>query len=314
MLYRIDFKAMGTSMTAMLESPHPQASQALECLPAQFEEWEKILSRFRPGSELNQLNHAAGLPFKVSPTLWDVCASAHEMEHLSTGLVRATLRLALEQAGYDRNFEDIPPTQHTAYFPGWNSAHSLDEAYFNEEEQSICLPAGVQLDFGGVAKGWAAMQALKLLASHGAAMVSAGGDMAFTAGEQNDYDWPISVNDPFHPGSSLATLRLRGGGLATSGRDRRRWVQNRQWKHHIIDPRTCLPAITDVFTITAIAPDAILAEMAAKTGLILGSQHGMDWFNHHEGYHALMVLESGEVRFSKNMPEYFWSENEYRFE
>ena len=309
MMHRVDFKAMGTSMTAMLNSPDPQIYNLLAHLPARFEEWEQCLSRFRAKSELNRLNHAAGLPLRVSQALWDVCMAAHEMEHLSAGLVRATLRGALEQAGYDHSFEQITPLPSLAPPAHWNSAHSLDEVYFNEEEHSLCLPAGLELDFGGVAKGWCATQTLQTLAKFGPALVSAGGDMAIGAGE-----WPVTVNDPFHPGEIIATLRLQHCGLATSGTERRRWRQGHTWHHHIIDPRTGRPAQSDVLTATAIAPNALLAEMAAKIGLILGSTAGLQWFNAHPGFHTLMVLESGEVLFSADMPQFFWSENEYQFE
>ncbi len=95
-------------------------------------------------------------------------------------------------------------------------------------------------------------------------------------------------------------------GVATSGTDYRRWKQGGRWSHHLIDPRTGLPAQTDVVTATVVAPNALLAEMAAKTVLILGSGPGLDWLENQPGFAALVVLETGEILFSHHLEAYFW--------
>ena len=307
MIYRVDFKAMGCRMLAMVESPSPEAADELAQVPNWFEEWEESLSRFRPTSELNRLNASAGWPVPVSQTLWDVFQAALEAEADSQGLVRATVLKALLQAGYDRSFDELSQQQQLfAASTLWQAVPSLYEVQANPEERSLCLPADVGLDFGGVAKGWAACQAAQRLSGFGPALVSAGGDIAISGPLLDGSLWPVTVDDPFQPGESITTLQLNNSGVATSGTDYRRWKQGGRWNHHIIDPRSGQPAATDLVTATIIAPSAAQAEMASKTVLILGSQQGMKWIEARPDFSALLVLETGEVINSINFEPFFW--------
>ena len=164
----------------------------------------------------------------------------------------------------------------------------------------------MRLDFGGVAKGWAAEQAAQRLAEFGPALVSAGGDIAISAGLSDTGLWPVTIDDPFNPGQIIATLGLGACGIASSGTDYRRWKQGGRWNHHIIDPRSGQPAQTDLIATSVIAPTTTQAEMAAKTTLILGSQDGLKWIETRPELSALLVLETGDVISSSNLEPLFW--------
>ncbi len=299
MLYRIDFRAMGCGMIAMLDGASDEASDLLAQVPTWFEEWEDIFSRFRPGSELNQLNLSAGVPFQVSEALWDVFQVALDAEIDSSGLVRATVLSALTSAGYDRSFESMP--SEVVFRSPWDMPASMLEIDHDFINRTICLPAGVNLDFGGIAKGWAAEKAAQRLAVLGPALVSAGGDISITDVMISGKLWPVSVDAPFTQDGSITTLILAGCGVATSGTDYRRWKIGGSWGHHIIDPRTGFSAATDVVIVTVVAPDAVQAEMAAKSALILGSRKGLKWIESHPEFSALFVLETGQIIPSKKM-------------
>jgi thiamine biosynthesis lipoprotein len=306
MIYRIDFRAMGCRMLAMLESSLPEAADLLAQVPNWFEEWEQSLSRFREESELNHLNRSAGWPVQVSQTLWDVFEAALEAERTSNGLVTAGVLEALVKAGYDRSFELLPREIELAPVSIWNKVSSLQEVSTQPTSRTICLPADMRLDFGGVAKGWAAEQAAQRLAEFGPALVSAGGDIAISAGLSDTGLWPVTIDDPFNPGQIIATLGLGACGIASSGTDYRRWKQGGRWNHHIIDPRSGQPAQTDLIATSVIAPTTTQAEMAAKTALILGSQDGLKWIETRPELSALLVLETGDVISSSNLEPLFW--------
>ncbi len=311
MNHKLEFKAMGARrMVAILDSPAPNAPQVLEQVPAWFEEWEQSLSRFRADSELSGLNRSAGWPVQVSQTLWDVFMAAVEAEGASGGLVRASVLDALLAAGYDRSFDLLPRERLAAPLSGWGPVSSLAEISIDEATRTICLPADMQLDFGGVAKGWAAHQASKRLAGCGPALVSAGGDIAISAEQSNGQPWPIAVDNPFKPGEYIETLMLGACGVATSGTDYRRWKLGGRLSHPIIDPRTGHPAQTDVIAATVVAPTVMTAEMAAKTALILGSERGLEWIEARPDLATLLALETGDLLYSSRMEQFLWSPNE----
>ncbi len=303
---RLEFHAMGSHMLAILDNPSPVAEGILQDVPEWFEQWEQILSRFRLDSELSRLNRSANQPVAVSGTLWEVFHAARQTEQDTDGLVRPTVLDALIQAGYDQSFELLPQLgQPTAL--GLLELPTMTTAIVRDESaRTLCLPEGVHLDFGGVAKGWAADKAAVRLKHYGSALVDAGGDIAVSGPRLENQPWPIGVRDPFQPESYFETLFVRRGGVATSGIDFRRWQQGGQWNHHIIDPRSGLPADTDLLTVTVVAQDAIRAEAAAKTILILGSSAGMDWLETNPSLAGILVRQSGESIYSSRINTYLW--------
>ena len=228
---------------------------------------------------------------------------------IPAGLVRPTVLDALLQAGYDQSFDRLSPFRQSATIGLLELPTLTTTITWDEATRTLCLPEGVHLDFGGVAKGWAAEKAAEHLKPYGPAMVDAGGDIAVSAPRLGGQPWPIGVRDPFQPENHFETLLIKSGGVATSGIDYHRWQQGGQWNHHIIDPRTGLPADTDLLTVTVVAPDAIRAEAAAKAVLILGSAAGMDWLESDPALAGILVLQSGETHYSDRIRNYLWREN-----
>lgn len=302
-MLEISFRAMGCWMKAMVDSDSPHAAAALRAVPRWFASWERRLSRFREDSELNRLNHRPGRWIRVSLPLWEVLQLALWAARWSDGRVIPTILPALEMAGYDRSFEKVPMGR---YRSGSEDRPLGLDAWrlirLNPETRSVFLPDGARLDLGGIAKGWAADQAVRHLKAYGPALVDAGGDIAVSGPMANGEPWPIGVADPrprgrasFGQPALLGILRISSGGVATSGRDVRRWRHGGEERHHLIDPRTGRPAQTDVLTATVVAPTVVEAEVAAKVVFLLGSREGLAWLETHPELAGLVVREDGMV-------------------
>ena len=100
--------------------------------------------------------------------------------------------------------------------------------------------------------------------AEGDCYIDAGGDLALRG------PWLVGVE---HNGVVVTSLEVEDGGVATSGVDRRRWAGG----HHIIDPGTCLPVVSDVVAATVVANDAMTAETVARTIVLLGMWQGLGW-------------------------------------
>ena len=198
---------------------------ALEAAEGEFHRLEALLSRFRDDSELSRLNRAGSLT--AGPDLCRVVELALAARERTGGRFDPTVHDALVAAGYDRTFEDIAPDSHVRC-----QAPDVSLGDARVVDGRIELDAGVRLDLGGIGKGYAAERAAEILATAGPCLVNAGGDIAVRGGS-----WPIGVETATEP----LTLELSGGGLATSGRDRRRWRRDGRELHHLIDPRTGAP-------------------------------------------------------------------------
>jgi thiamine biosynthesis lipoprotein len=303
---QIEFHAMGSRMLAVVDSNSVPAARLLEQIPGWFEEWENILSRFRSESELSRLNRSTGMPVAVSQTLWEVFHASRAAETWTDGLVRPTVLDALLQAGYDRSFDFIPTSVARASAAVLDLPDLSTAVGWDESTRSLFLPESVHLDFGGVAKGWSAQQAMIRLAEAGPALVDAGGDIAISGLRSDGDGWPVGILDPFHPDKHFMTLRLGVCGVATSGIDYHRWQQDGQLRHHIIDPRTGMSAETDVLAATVIAADAVRAEAEAKAVVIAGSRSGMERIESDPALASVLVLQNGEILYSHNMESFLW--------
>ena len=161
-------------------------------------------------------------------------------------------------------------------------------------------PAGLRFDLGGVGKGWIADRALRLLAEWPGVVVDADGDLAVRASAGGI--WEIGVDDPRSPDTSLAVLRLPAAGslpsrwgVATSGTTIHRWNVAGRDHHHIIDPRTGRPAVTDVIQATVVAGSALRAEALAKAAVISGSVAGLALLERARVVGAVVLTERGET-------------------
>jgi thiamine biosynthesis lipoprotein len=272
-----------------------------------FEEWEQCFSRFRLTSELSEVNQHSGQFCQVSSDFWDVLELAQNVEKMTGGLVTPRILNALEEAGYTTSFENMAENIDT-YLSHTYAGSGSGEIEIDENTHVIRVPYGVRLDFGGIVKGWAAQQTMIRLRDAAPVLIDAGGDIAISGTMSNGVPWAVGVADPFHPDQSLGLMMLADCGIATSGRDYRRWMKANQWQHHIIDPRTEKPAETDVMTATVIAKDVIQAEAWAKSAVIFGSVSAKESLARIEPLAYLLVLEDGSKIETPEFSQYRWNE------
>lgn len=305
-LYHHEFRAMACGMGFWVAGCDAAGARAaFERAEAAVHEAEQVLSRFLPTSELSQLNAAAGRPVGVSPLLWDTLTAGLAAARRTGGLFDPTILPALNAAGYDRPFAEIETRGAVAYRlelrpPDWGSVH------MDRVRQTVLLPAGVAIDLGGIAKGWLADRVADDLAAIGPCLVDIGGDIAVRGTPAGQPGWAVGVADPRYPERDLVVLALRDCGIATSGRDYRVWTADGEDRHHIIDPRTGRPAVTDVLSSTVVAGNALDAEVAAKVTLIRGSQDGLDWLEG-QGAEGLLVRDDGTVGVTEGFSNLQWN-------
>lgn len=284
---RSQFKAMGTTISLLV--PEEDLQRGEEMVRTLFADFEQTLSRFLPASELSQLNQRAGIPFLASELLFTVVWRALTAAKATDGLYDPTVLNRLVQLGYDRTFEELPAelpaADHPACLSGkWGDIH-LDKAL-----RLVLLPAGIGLDVGGIAKGMAVDAALERLRQEGIepALVNAGGDLAVGGAPPVEGQWPIEVQGTHR----CWVIPLLSGALATSGVSRRHWKQGSQRRHHLLDPRTGLPADNGLWSVTVVAARCEQAEVAAKVAFLLGREQGSQFLCRH-GLAGLLIQEDG---------------------
>ena len=238
-----------------------------------IEEGERRFSRFQYASELSQLNRSAGQWFNASIEMMDVLQKALKFLDVTNGLFDPSVLPDLIRVGYDRSMDEIRAQDGVVPFVVSDRKPKADfrEMELDLNSSRVRLPKSMQLDFGGIAKGWIVDQAVILLSRYSeACAVNAGGDMRFIGHSPVGLGWPVELEDPRDPSQSIARLTVTNGAVATSSLTKRTWKQGEVNRHHLIDPRTGEPAQSDWLCATVIADDAVTAEVFAKALLIGG--------------------------------------------
>jgi thiamine biosynthesis lipoprotein len=237
----------------------------------------------------------------VSEVLLENIHQAKHMARLTDGLFNPLVLPALVANGYDRSFEHIGSSSITPSQPAadWRAIE------LNLTTKQVRLPSGSALDLGGIAKGWSAQQIAIELAAYGPCLVNIGGDITLYGAPEGLPGWQIYIADP-DSDLDLAAVWLRDTVIVTSGIDYRRWTTaDGQTRHHIINPLTGEPAVTDVLTVTIIHPHAPTAEAYAKAVLLKGSSEGLDWLNSRWHAAGLVVRQDGAVLATTHFTSYF---------
>jgi len=256
-------------------------------------EVDAACSRFRPDAEIHWVARNAGEWVTVSPLLAELVRTALDAARRTDGDVDPTVGDAMNQAGYDGDIRVITTRGPKAVgtrvvarrVAGWQSVRF--------DGHHVQVPEGVSLDLGATAKAWAADRAAALA---GAALgvgvlVSLGGDMA-TNGLAPQRPWAILVSDG--PGQPEAHVTLpAGAALATSSTISRTWRRGGQSMHHVLDPRTSLPAPTLWRTVSVAAPTCVEAN-ALSTASIVRGHRAVPWLTA-QAVTARLVTSAGDV-------------------
>jgi thiamine biosynthesis lipoprotein len=280
---RVDhrFASMGGTARVTLESDtHREAvlERHAAAIRTVIADVEAALSRFRPDSDLSALNGDPRPAVPASALLRRLAAAVRAAGARSGGLVDATLLGALERQGYTVSRSGVAPADlddALAAAPPRRAARPHPaRAYVRVDVDAhgrVVRPPGLRIDSGGVGKGLAADLAATAVPAGIRYAISCGGDLAF-GGDSILSPWEIAV-DSARTGAPVHRLRVRAGGVATSGIASRLWPRpDGGYAHHLIDPSTGEPAWTGLVAVTAVAATAFDAEVLAKTALLSGAE------------------------------------------
>lgn len=261
MQHNDSFRAMNTGVDLLVESAGMPPIDLFVSVKMLFEAQEQRFSRFRPSSLLARLNSGE----EVADAWFAAgCRLALEAYDFTGGLYNPMVLPALREAGYDRSFESIEAGGAPRPQPVPDPRECLQF-----DGDSVRLSHG-QLDLGGVIKGWTVDLAVELFPGRFEGIfVNAGGDLRGEGAETGYDGWLVTVERP--GGGKPCWEGLIRGAMATSTTRKRRWATAAGGEaHHLIDPRSGLPAASPYTQVTAWAPRTWVAECWAKAVLIGG--------------------------------------------
>lgn len=293
--YEFLLPRMGTVVRMVLYTTDlARAQKAATAAFDRLEELEERFSDYRDESELNRLTReAAGRPQAVSPELFEVLEQAQRFSQLSGGAFDITIGPLVRLWREARRAKRLPDAAQLAQATaavGWRNLE------LDAQNRTVTLKrADMKLDLGGIAKGYAADQALAAVREHGIrrALIAAGGDIRVSGSPPGRSGWRIDIENPEPKGKKpLCNVQLRDAAISTSGDTQQFLEAGSERYSHIVSPVSGW-GLRDAASTTVIARDGITADALATALSVMPVEQGIKLVESVKGASAFLVRRNG---------------------
>jgi thiamine biosynthesis lipoprotein len=275
----------GVNIQVVTDEPRDAVERNVQRALAWFASVERICTRFDRTSEVMRLLDRVGQPVQVSTLLFEVVAFALDLAEQTDGAFDPTVGASLEQLGFNTNYR----TGEAIHTPV-DADVTFRDVKLDRLARTVELRRPLILDLNAVAKGLAIDLAARELEVYADVCVEAGGDL-FVRGHNPAGDaWRIGIQHPRIDGLLAHTLPVTDAAVCTSG-DYERRAGATMSEGHILDARTRRP-VTDLASVTVIAPTAMAADGLSTAAMVLGRERGME-FLRAQGVGRLMIAPDG---------------------
>ncbi len=262
------FSAMASPCEVLVDTDdRGEAARALAAARSEAARIERKYSRYRADNLVHRLNHAAGRPVAVdaeTARLLDYAAACHEMSEGSFDITSGALRRVWKFDGSDR----VPTAEAVGdvlRLVGWERVTWADSV--------LQMPAGMEIDLGGIGKEYAVDRAAARVAARtdAAFLVNFGGDLFARGPRRGNRSWGVGVDDPAQTGEATRLqIELTRGGLATSGDARRYLLWQGRRLGHILNPKTGWPVEGAPHSVTVLGPTCLEAGTLSTLAFLHG--------------------------------------------
>jgi thiamine biosynthesis lipoprotein len=282
--FHVGFHAMATPCEVILESGDGRlAEQVAAAAVGEARRIEQKFSRYRADSVVGRIHASHGHVLVVDEETARLLDFAEECFTLSGGLFDITSGVLRRAWRFDGSGNLPAPEKVRALLPlvGWKKLRWANPA--------LTLPAGMEIDLGGLAKEYAVDRALQVVCAltDQPVLVNFGGDLAVSRPRRGGKPWKVAIESVERQGEAAGLIDLRQGALATSGDARRFLLKDGVRYGHILDPRTGWPVKDAPRSVTVAAPSCIEAGMTATLAMLQGK--GAETFLKEEGMRAWTI-------------------------
>lgn len=232
---------------------------------------EQMMSTWNPESEITELNSSPGAPVRLSGELIELIDISKQFSALTSGAFDITARPLSRLWGFQDGAGSIPSDR--------SIKRTLDRIGYEKikiEGSSVTLPQGVNLDLGGIAKGYGVDICVQILREEGvsSALIDLGGNIFAIGSPPGKKGWIVGIRNPVRTDSIIGYAILRDEAVASSGNYENFVERDGKKFGHIIDPRTGRPVSGSTRGVTVIAPTATSADALSTSLFVLGPEEG----------------------------------------
>jgi len=262
---------------------------------AECSRYEKLLSKTIQGSDVSRINNAAGQTVTVDPETWEILRRAKDISALTGGAFSITIAPVTALWTFTGVETNVIPTDDKRL----SMLHLVDDQKIVlGENNTVTLPAGMQIDLGGIAKGYIADKVAELIREKAyAGIISLGGNV-YTVGRKPDGSrFSVGITNPEETYTYKGIIYTEGCTVVTSGTYERGFNFGGVRFHHILDPKTGWPAQSDLVSATFVMDSSMTADALATACIVIGSEKALE-LAASQGLDAMFIKKDGSVLFT----------------
>lgn len=300
-----EFFAMDTIMRVTAYGDEGEAAAA--AARAEVERLEALLSRTRSDSQLFRLNSHAGdgTPVPVEGDLISLLTFAQTLSADVGGALDITIAPVMDAWGFTGETQQVPPRDELEALLPLVDCQAIE---LDTDAGTALLPeAGMAVDLGALAKGFAAGRAEHVIRAAGisSALLDLGRNVTAIGLKPDGAPWRVAVQDPLDTNRYLGVLSLTDQTSSTSGGYERYFEADGVRYHHIIDPATGYPAQSGLCSVTVVSPDGLLADALSTALFILGPEKALDYWREGSGFELILCGENHVVTVTEGLEDTF---------
>ncbi len=289
---------MGTTVEFSIASAGKNISQlknACDIAESRIASLDAMLSIFNKSSVVSKINSDTGKSvIGVPQELFYMVKKAKEYFVLTQGTFDITVEPLTKAWGFgpeNTTLPDILVINEALRHVG------LDKIELDDKNKALIFKdPGVRMDFGGLAKGYAVDEAVKILRKHGIknGLVNIGGDLYCMGVKPDGEDWSIGIRNPDNKDEILAILEISDKAVATSGTYENFYIHDEERYMHIIDPRTGYTVTNNIASATIIADNCATADALGTAVFVLGETQALELIEKLSDIECLLVVDRGD--------------------
>lgn len=309
--YTSDVFAMDTYMT--LTAYGENAQEAVEAGIAEIQRLDDLLSTGKATSEVAQINANGG--GVLSEDTDYLVKRALDIYQSTNGAFDISIYPVMQLWGFTTGNFAVPSESDLAAKLALVDAGKI---ILSEEngQTSISLPEGMEIDLGGIAKGYTSGRVMDVMKSYGikSAVINLGGNAHVLGNKTDGSQWKVGIQDPEDENGYLGGVSVTDKAIITSGGYERYFVDKDTGVkyHHIIDPKTGYSANNGLISVTIVSADSTLADGLSTSLFVLGTEDAITYCEEHcaeDGFDAIMEDEDGKLYITDGIYDDFINMN-----
>ncbi|GBF34345.1 hypothetical protein DCCM_3457 [Desulfocucumis palustris] len=297
---------MGTVVT--VKAYGPKAQRAADEAMKRIRDLQDKMTIQAPDGEIQRLNASAGNGAYVplSSDSIHVLKTALKYARLSRGSFDVTIGPLVQAWGISTQNPQVPSLTEIERIKKMINYQDLE---INEKENTARLKnTGQMVDLGGIAKGYAGDEVVKIFKAYGieSAFVNLGGNVVALGGKPDGSSWNVGIQDPgAQDGGCTGVLKIKDRAVVTSGDYERYFEKDGLRYHHILDPKTGYPSKSGLSSVTIVTEKSMDADALSTAAFVLGLAEGLELVQSLEGVEAIFITGDRQIHITSGLRDSF---------